>query len=531
MILKKLEITAFGKFKNKTIGFSEGLNIIRGDNESGKTTIINFIFAMLYGFGDNRGKGISLREKYTPWDGGVCEGKLSLITDSGENITIYRKAGNAKKYDVLRIYNSDTGEDAALSPEEIVGIGSDTFFKTLCVQQLSSAFEGSNSEIVTRLSNITSSGDENISYEKAVRLLENVRREIKPQRGTGGELSKISEKIAVLEKEHHLQQSAKTEAETSAALLSAAQDEESMLKKQYEQEEKNDYTSRIAHITGRIEEKQKHTHTTGKQSGLYILIAVLMLASGVILSFFGVSASIPFFILSFISFIFYIIKKLSPKTDELQQLLHESEALKQQQQIHEAKLSQLQSAYFAASEKTTKLEERIKLLRHAATEDITAELEALYKKKQALEKKLRIITLTTKALSDAHDKMQRDFTPALNRNASAYFSSICDGKYNRIFCDEAFGIKIDCDIPRDSSFFSGGTVDQLYLALRLALIDMLFENNRIFILLDQPFLQYDDTRKKNTVALLDSMSDKRQTLLFTGDKNVILPNKRTEILT
>jgi len=110
MIIKRLDITSFGKFSGKVLEFSEGFNVIFGNNESGKSTVINFIFSMLYGFGDNRGKTISLREKYTPWSGGVCEGKMTVLTDDGKNICIYRKAGVAKKYDTLRVYDADTGE-------------------------------------------------------------------------------------------------------------------------------------------------------------------------------------------------------------------------------------------------------------------------------------------------------------------------------------------------------------------------------------------------------------------------------------
>ena len=66
MIIKSLEIISFGKFKNKTIDFDDGLNVICGDNESGKSTIMSFIYAMLYGFGAKnilRGTAVCAREK------------------------------------------------------------------------------------------------------------------------------------------------------------------------------------------------------------------------------------------------------------------------------------------------------------------------------------------------------------------------------------------------------------------------------------------------------------------------------------
>jgi len=127
--------------------------------------------------------------------------------------------------------------------------------------------------------------------------------------------------------------------------------------------------------------------------------------------------------------------------------------------------------------------------------------------------------------------MQKNFTPQLSRKASEYFSIITGGKYSRIFCDEDLGVKIEGSIPRESSFFSGGTVDQLYLSVRLALIDMLFKEKTCPLILDQPFIQYDEDRKTKAVALLEKMPKNRQILLFTSDKNLNSSNKQTEILT
>lgn len=127
--------------------------------------------------------------------------------------------------------------------------------------------------------------------------------------------------------------------------------------------------------------------------------------------------------------------------------------------------------------------------------------------------------------------MHQDFTPEINRRASHYFSIITNNKYNRLYCDEQFFLKIDADIPRDATFFSGGTTDQLYLCVRLSLIDMLFKDEKTAVILDQPFLQYDDMRKRNTVELFKVLSENRQILIFTGDKSLFSSCKGTELLT
>ncbi len=529
MIIQKLEIISFGKFKNKTINFSDGLNIICGDNESGKSTIISFIYAMLYGFGDNRGKNLSIREKFTPWDGGVCEGKITVKTDDGESISLYRKAGSAKKYDILRIYNADTGEELSITPEEIVGVNSDTFFKTLCVKQLSTVFDGNNDEITQKLSNIASTGDENASYEKAQKLLEGIRREIQPQRGNGGELHDIINKIAVIEKNKSTQQNISSELQAIDALLPRAEKEAMDLKADYEELLKKDYKSSIAHLMGRMEEIKKYD--SNKK------VSLVPLTSGIILSVFSVIMAIGkmnyFYILLVIGLILVIcglIKKKPTENTSITQIKQELEKLSTEKSDYEKNLSVLRERLSSAEERLNQLRIRRETLQ-LSIRDEEDNSHILYEKKKLLETKLKTVTLASEALKRAHGKMQKNFTPALNKKAALYFSTISGGKYTRIFLDEQLGAKIDSDIPRESGFFSGGTVDQLYLSVRLSLIDMLFKEKGCSLILDQPFLQYDETRKKKTLELLENLQNNRQILLFTTDKNVNSSNKQTEILT
>lgn len=68
MFIKKIQINNFGKLKNKEIEFKSGINIIYGENESGKSTLLDFISSMFYGINKNKnGKEISNYDKYLPW--------------------------------------------------------------------------------------------------------------------------------------------------------------------------------------------------------------------------------------------------------------------------------------------------------------------------------------------------------------------------------------------------------------------------------------------------------------------------------
>ena len=70
MKINKLKINSYGKLKEKQIEFGNHINIISGKNESGKSTLLNFIKDSFYGISKNKnGKEISNLEKYTPWIG------------------------------------------------------------------------------------------------------------------------------------------------------------------------------------------------------------------------------------------------------------------------------------------------------------------------------------------------------------------------------------------------------------------------------------------------------------------------------
>ena len=70
MKINKIKINSYGKLKEKEINVKDGINIIYGQNEAGKSTLINFIINSFYGISKNKnGKEISDYEKYKPWLG------------------------------------------------------------------------------------------------------------------------------------------------------------------------------------------------------------------------------------------------------------------------------------------------------------------------------------------------------------------------------------------------------------------------------------------------------------------------------
>ena len=77
MKLNKIYISAFGGLKDFTLDLCDGLNVIYGNNEDGKSTVAVFIKAMFYGTGRNtKNLADSVRLKYTPWDNSTMAGRI-----------------------------------------------------------------------------------------------------------------------------------------------------------------------------------------------------------------------------------------------------------------------------------------------------------------------------------------------------------------------------------------------------------------------------------------------------------------------
>ena len=107
-----LNLHAFGKFQNKTIELKDGLNLIYGGNEAGKSTIQHFIEGMLFGFYKPYRKKRAFNdnyEKYKTRRGDKYYGSMIIEDDLGKRVRIERDF--LKTRDGVRIFDDRTGED------------------------------------------------------------------------------------------------------------------------------------------------------------------------------------------------------------------------------------------------------------------------------------------------------------------------------------------------------------------------------------------------------------------------------------
>lgn len=191
MRINKLYLRGFGKFENFEFEPIRGINVIYGGNESGKSTLMAFIKAVLFGLkggrADKEGTPSESR-RYKPWNGAKYGGYINIELDDFKRYRLERDfdINSIKLYD--EDFNEVTGiftgsRDGRGLAERLLGINESLFERTVFIKQLGTRIDGTSSkDLIERISNIGQSGYEDISYKKAHMALKEA---LKSQVGTG----------------------------------------------------------------------------------------------------------------------------------------------------------------------------------------------------------------------------------------------------------------------------------------------------------------------------------------------------------
>lgn len=146
------------------------------------------------------------------------------------------------------------------------------------------------------------------------------------------------------------------------------------------------------------------------------------------------------------------------------------------------------------------------------------ELKRLETKRESLLREIEALTLSIQTLKELSLAIHDTFGTRLNELISETIAKISNGEYQEVTVDENLNIKVlqkSRYVMIDS--LSAGTMDQMYLSLRLAVAQLLFPDEKLPIILDDAFALYDDQRMKEALLLLAEQT-KRQIVLFTCHK-------------
>lgn len=240
MKIIELYIESFGKLSGYSYRFSEGLNEILEDNGFGKSTLADFIKAMLYGLDDTRRLSIEEndRKKYFPWQGGSFGGWLSFET-GGKKYRIERTFGKKASDDTYAVFDLERGmETSALGEcpgETVFGIDKDGFLRTVCLSEKNLSGKNTNQTISAKLSDLVGAEGDMGEFDNALKLLDDRRKFYQKRGGTGGiqdvrtRLSQAEDELRSLkEKKLRLAENDRECAEVTNKILAARREKEEL---------------------------------------------------------------------------------------------------------------------------------------------------------------------------------------------------------------------------------------------------------------------------------------------------------------
>lgn len=148
---------------------------------------------------------------------------------------------------------------------------------------------------------------------------------------------------------------------------------------------------------------------------------------------------------------------------------------------------------------------------------LQAQSESLRAKIQALTARYDALTLAMQTLDEANDELQTRFAPQLAALAGELLGNLTGARYDAVLLDRELRAEARQSgepVTRQLLSLSGGTVDQVYLAVRLAICRLVLGDGAPMVL-DDALVRFDDARLRAALALLRQESTSRQILLFT----------------
>ncbi|MFM1602514.1 AAA family ATPase, partial [Helcococcus ovis] len=539
-MIKEIYINNFGKFNNYSLKLNNGINIIYGKNESGKTTILNFILMVLYG-ANSKSNDISqnIRKKYTPWNNSQMKGYIVLQKD---NIfyKIERTFNQSNATDIVDVYEINTGKKINLSSSKEPGkyffdMDYESFKKTLFISSESTVIsnDGKKDEITRKLINLVSTGEENISYKSAIDNIEKKIEEYKSKSGHKGKIvelkceianikseleeSKIDEKdklnlIKQIQKLNQSKDNISKEIEYLNKLIILKDEKIKILNEIKSIEKDRSEEFEINSLYFNLDNK-KNEYNTLKDKKFINVISIPFIMFSFILSVYNKLFLILFFASLTYGIYTYINNKNKIKI-ELKQIKNEISNIKDNidqknillndkndeiffmsKAINEIN-SQLDSSNYKYLEISYESLDKLKNKRNTYENEIV-KLNTLSKEKykgkrnlstitedlsvkrsylQELEKKYDLLIKTKRFIEKSFEELGIDFSKKLNKISSKYIMKITNNKYSNLYISNDFSISIQDNETKNLKewkYLSSGTIDQIYLALRLSIIELI----------------------------------------------------------
>ena len=578
MKILSLHIEGFGKFHDLDISFKEGLNVVYGKNEAGKSTLHTFIRGMLFGIEKQRGRAArnDVYSKYEPWKGsGTYEGWMRLESE-GQIYRIQRRFQKQNKE--LTIVNETQGREMeptkALLDQLRCGLSETAYDNTISIGQLKCATDGGMvAELRNYIANLNTSGSIALNITKATAYLKSQRRELENQMvpeaarsytALLGDIRKTEQEISAPQYANQLIEYRNKKSEIKKQLDSCQKEKEGLLEKSAkgrqillnsqftDQESVQKYMEDTRKLYGEYQNTlagcSKKSRTVCAVFMFLITLAFPLTAAAGISGIIALAACITAILNLGKNRRFR--KELDTSTRLLQEIfarhlgdssisqdamnalegrmaefLRLSKAVEQSEQTLvqlSQEIGKLQSSEDQFSEEIEQ-QQRIQWeleqkLEHLADCKTRAEaLKHVLTENERIQEELDAIDLAQDTMTTLSTSIRDSFGLYLNREASDLISGITGGIYTSMSIDENLDVFMNTPsklVPIEQ--VSSGTMDQIYLALRLAAAKLVQNGRRdtMPLIFDDSFVLYDDERLKTALKWLVKAYD-NQIIVFT----------------
>lgn len=208
MKINNLKINAYGNIENKDINLKQGINIIQGKNESGKSTLLNYIISSFYGISKNKdGRVLSDYDRYKPWNNSEFSGRIDYELDDGNKYEIFRdfnkknpKIYNDKLEDITNKFEVDKKDGSKFFFEQ-TGVDKQMYLSTVVSPQEEVRLKDKDQNIlIQKIANLAGTGEDNVSYKKAIeKMQEKIRDEIGTNKTTQKPINIVEKQIKEIE--------------------------------------------------------------------------------------------------------------------------------------------------------------------------------------------------------------------------------------------------------------------------------------------------------------------------------------------
>ena len=566
MRINNLRINSFGKLVNRDLEFGK-FNLIYGDNEAGKSTLLNYIMHMFYGMNKSKSlKSNSEYDRFCPWNSNDFSGQINYDLDDGSNYRVYRDFDKKEIF----IYDKNNTEISNLfSVDKKLGnqflldqikLDRDLLEKTFVINQNSlKVVKNDRDELIQKISNLIESGSEEISYEKLQKKLGNLQLE-----NVGSDRS--SDRPYNIAKEKFEKNSAEIN-----YLKNVNDDKYVINKKISDVDEKIEINSEkiesvnIAKnkfkefnlINEKIKLKEEYyidesddeiNHKNNKM--IFVIFGIIFLVL-IIFNFIKIKNNLINFILSglfllniFSYFVINSFKRKNIKKITLNNKQKIYDEIKDEKIILKNNIEKFKNElinqygnyvekYFnndidiiyneLINEKNSLILERKKLELEYSNilpkleryVNLVEEQEILKDELINLAKKNAGYSIAKKLLEEAYVEIKNSVTPKFFDNLSDVVKTITNGKYVKVYVNDEIEVEDYLGKIYSIDKLSFGTIEEIYFSLRVSIALMISEE-KFPIILDESFVYFDDNRLRSILNYLYSLDN--QIIILSSNK-------------